>query len=346
MDVVVLAGGTSTERNVSLSTGSKVCQALRKNGHRSVLLDVCEDYNVEELDKESIFAKEVEVDLATISEKPLDKEFLEALKQRREYFGKNVLKLCKLSDIVFIALHGENGENGKLQACFDLHGIKYTGGDYLSCALAMNKAVTRRVLMHAGIKMAKGYTLHKRTQGGLVNRSELGYPAVVKAANGGSSIGVFIVNNDAEYEEAVSSCFDIDDEIVVEEYIKGREFSVGVLGDEALPVIEIAPVTGFYDYKNKYQKGMAVETCPAEIERESAEKMQAVAKEVAAVLGCSVYSRSDFLMDEKGEIYCLESNSLPGMTPTSLVPQEAEALGISYENLCDKIIELSLEKYA
>lgn len=345
MDIVVLAGGTSTERNVSLSTGTKVCQALIGNGHRAVLLDVCEDYYETKIQKEAIFSKAISLDAASISEKPLDKDFLERLKNRREYFGEHVLEVCKLADIVFIALHGENGENGKLQACFDLHKIKYTGGDYLSCAIAMNKLITRRVLIHAGVRMPDGYALYPSSKPGLMRSSKFGYPAVVKAANGGSSIGVFIVKNDEEYENAVRSCFEIDNEIVVEKYIKGREFSVGVLGEQVLPVIEIAPVTGFYDYKNKYQKGMAVETCPADLPKEVSEEMREIAGRVAEVLGSKVYSRSDYLMDEDGVIYCLESNSLPGMTPTSLVPQEAAAVGMSYDALCEKIIELSLQKY-
>lgn len=345
MDIIVLAGGTSTERNVSLSTGTKVCQALNKNGHRAVLIDVCEDYESTVLEKEAVFSQSFDTELAIISEQPIDNGFLENLRKRAEYFGKNVLEVCKLADIVFIALHGENGENGKIQACFDLHKIKYTGGDYLSCAVAMNKLISRRMLINAGIKMAEGYAVYKTSNEELKNNSRIGYPVVVKASSGGSSIGVFIVHNEKEYTDAVKTCFELDEEIVVEKYIKGREFSVAVLGDDVLPVIEIAPLSGFYDYKNKYQKGRAIETCPANLPLEVSDKMRTVAKEVALVLGSKVYSRSDFLMDEKGEIYCLENNSLPGMTPTSLVPQEAAAVGISYEQLCDKIIQLSLQKY-
>lgn len=346
MDIVVIAGGTSTERNVSLSTGTKVCQALLKNGHRAVLIDVCEDYSGTAIEKEAVFSTAKIPDEARISEKPLDKEDLEQLKNKEAYFGKNVLELCKLSDIVFIALHGENGENGKIQACFDLNKIKYTGGDYLSCAVAMNKVVTRRVLLQAEVNMPAGYSLHKNSDSERKAVSEIGYPVVVKAACGGSSIGVFIVENDEQYRKAIEECFEYDTEVVVETYIKGREFSVGVLGDEVLPVIEIAPVSGFYDYKNKYQQGMAVETCPADLPVELSDKMRALAKKVAEVLGSRVYSRIDFLMDENNEMYCLESNSLPGMTPTSLVPQEAAAVGMSYEQLCDRIIQLSLEKYS
>lgn len=344
MDIVVITGGASTEREVSLSTGNRVCKTLNENGHRAVLIDAVADYDIR-LEKEAIFSKGSDSGIATISDKPLDIAFLKKLKSREGYFGKNVLKICKLADIVFIALHGETGENGKLQACFDLHNIKYTGSDYLSCALSMNKIVSRAIFKTNDISITKGYSFNSENKE-LFKASKIGYPCVVKVASGGSSIGVSIVNNDDEFASAVKDGLVLDSEFVVEQFIKGREFAVGVLGEEALPVIEIAPVTGFYDYKNKYQKGMAIETCPADISEELAKKMQDMALRASRALGSRVYSRFDFLIDDKENIYCLENNSLPGMTPTSLVPQEAEAVGMSYYQLIHRIIELSLKKYA
>lgn len=344
MDIVVITGGASTEREVSLSTGNRVCNTLNENGHRAILIDAVADYDVI-LDKEAVFSKEKNSQIATISDKPLDVDFLNQLRNRGEYFGKNVLELCKLADIVFIALHGEVGENGKLQACFDLHNIKYTGSDSLSCALSMNKIVSRTIFNAHNINITNGYSFNKADKE-CFNFSKIGYPCVVKVANGGSSIGVSIVNDDSEFATAVKNGMQIDSEFIVEQYIKGREFAVGVLGGEALPVIEIAPVTGFYDYKNKYQKGMAIETCPAKISDKLSKAMQDMALRASKALNSNVYSRFDFMVDDKENVYCLENNSLPGMTPTSLVPQECEAIGLSYARLVDRIIELSLKKYA
>jgi D-alanine-D-alanine ligase len=167
-----------------------------------------------------------------------------------------------------------------------------------------------------------------------------GKTLVVKPCCGGSSIGVYIVSDEDSFDRAMEDAFKFEDEILVEEYISGREFSVGVLGDTVLPAIEIIPKEGFYDYKNKYQADLTVEVCPAEITKEQADKMQSAAMDAFKTLGLGGYARMDFLLDENDNIYCLEANSLPGMTPTSLLPQEAAAVGISYNELCEKIIAL------
>ena len=171
------------------------------------------------------------------------------------------------------------------------------------------------------------------------------FPVVVKTCCGGSSVGVYIVNDQAEYEQALKDAYSYENEVVVEEYIKGREFSVAVVDGKAYPIIEIAPLQGFYDYKNKYQAGSTIETCPAEISPELTEKMQHYAEQVAQVLGLDTYSRTDFLLDENENIYCLEANTLPGMTPTSLLPQEAQVVGVNFNELCEKLIQISLDKY-
>ena len=171
---------------------------------------------------------------------------------------------------------------------------------------------------------------------------EVSFPCVVKACCGGSSVGVAMANDAEEYEEAKKEAFLYDDEVVVEEYIKGREFSVGVMDGVALPVIEIAPLQGFYDYKNKYQAGSAIETCPAELSAEKTEEMQEYAEKAFKILRLKNYARMDFMMNESGDLFCLEANTLPGMTPTSLLPQEAAAAGISFSELCERIIEAAL----
>lgn len=348
MNVVVLAGGLSTERDVSFKSGDMVAKALRKIGHNVLLLDVFLGYGTCEQNIDDIFdcAEEKSV---VVSEIPGEAPDIEAVKASRadqsdNFFGPNVIAICQKADVVFMALHGENGENGKVQAAFDLFGIKYTGNGYLSSAIAMDKGVTKEFFSAHHIPTPQGFALNiaDRAEG----KEPLRYPCVVKPACGGSSIGVSIVNSREEYEKALDDAFRWEEEVIVEDYIKGREFSVGVLEGKALPVIEIAPIQGFYDYKNKYAAGSAVETCPAELSKELTEQMQSYAKQVVEVLGLETYSRMDFLLNENDEMFCLEANTLPGMTPTSLLPQEAAAVGISYEELCQKIIDISLERFS
>ncbi len=341
MNVVVLAGGISTERDVSLVSGKMIYTALRKNGHNAILLDVYLGTN--ETDIENIFTmdKDWVSEINPVKDANPDIEKIKALRPDgdKQFFGPNVIAICQNADIVFMALHGENGENGKIQACFDLMGITYTGTDYISSAVAMDKALSKDIFAVYGVPTPKGIRLKK----GETESEKVPYPCIVKACKGGSSVGVCIANNDEEYEKAKEEAFRYDDEVVIEQYIKGREFSVGVLQGKALPVIEIAPLQGFYDYKNKYQAGSAVETCPANISKEKTEEMQKAAEMVFKALRLKNYARMDFMMSEQEEIYCLEANTLPGMTPTSLLPQEAAAIGISFEQLCEKLMEFSLE---
>lgn len=341
MNVVVLAGGISTERDVSLVSGKMIYNALKKNGHNVVLLDVYLGTN--ENDIQNIFTMERDwvSCINPIQDENPDIEKVKALRPDgdKQFFGPNVISICQSADIVFMALHGENGENGKIQACFDLMGITYTGTDYISSAVAMDKALSKDIFAVYGVPTPKGIRLKK----GDTETEKVPYPCIVKACKGGSSVGVYIANNDDEYEKAKKEAFRYDDEVVIEQYIKGREFSVGVLQGKALPVIEIAPLTGFYDYKNKYQAGSAVETCPADISKEKMEEMQRAAETVFKALRLKNYARMDFMMSESEEIFCLEANTLPGMTPTSLLPQEAAAVGISFEELCEKLMQYSLE---
>ena len=340
MKVVVLAGGISTERDVSLSSGRMIYQALKKNGHQAVLLDVYLGYTKDDVnvifDKEEDWAGKI----GAISEKNPDIEAVKALRPDgdKNFFGPNVIAICQAADVVFMALHGENGENGKIQACFDLMGIRYTGTDYVSSALSMDKGLAKELFAYHGIPTPKGICLKK----GEKDPKTVPFPCVVKSCCGGSSVGVCIAYNDEEYEEALKEGFRYDDEVVIEQYIKGREFSVGVMDGRALPVIEIAPLTGFYDYKNKYQAGSAVETCPAQISESKTKEMQDIAEQVFGVLRLKNYARMDFMMNEAEEVFCLEANTLPGMTPTSLLPQEALAEGVSFEELCEKIMEAAL----
>ena len=349
MDIVVLAGGLSTERDVSFKTGSMVAAALKENGHRVILLDVFMGYGEQEVDLNGIFdrADEISVKVSDIPEVAPDLAAVKASRKDQSpcFFGPNVIRMCQMADIVFMALHGENGENGKVQAAFDLFGVRYTGSDYLSSAIAMNKGMAKKLFVEAGIPTPMGISMTRETREDDVTKLNLHLPCIVKPCCGGSSIGVTIVRDAVEFKAALDEAFRWENELVIEEFIEGREFSVGVIEGKALPVIEIAPIQGFYDYKNKYKAGSAVETCPAELPEDVSAQMRHYAEEVAKVIGLDTYSRSDFLLDKNNKMYCLEANTLPGMTPTSLLPQEAAVVGVNFNELCEKLIEISMKKY-
>lgn len=337
MKIVVLAGGLSPERDVSLSSGALIANALMDNGNAVCYVDLYKAVDVPPEQFESLFytkedgkvfsytVPKTEPDLAS-----LKAEFGEGEKK----IGRHVLELCAYADVVFVALHGDIGENGQLQATFDNYGIRYTGTGFVGSLLAMDKVLAKKLMSYDGILNAPWTLVRKGEQ-----LPEMSFPCVVKPLNCGSSIGVSIVKSREELESALSYAHQYADDILIETYIPGRELQVGVLKGQALPVIEIIPTGGFYDYQNKYQAGMAKEVCPAEIAQDKTQELQEIALRVHKCLNLGIYSRIDFIMDPEGNIYCLEANTLPGMTPTSLIPQEAQAAGISYHKLCQMIVE-------
>lgn len=345
MRIVVLAGGLSTERDVSISSGSLVADALRKKGHDVVLLDVFTGYEENICDIDALFKNNYSfttnksvgktiADICEVKENRLDKS--------DRFIGTNVIEICGEADITFLALHGGEGENGQLQAALDLLGIKYTGSGYLGSALAMNKGLTKSVFIQNNINTPKG-KLYKSMEDALNWNC---FPCVVKPCSGGSSVGIAKAENPDDYRTAVKEAFEFENEVVVEQFVSGREFSIGILGGKALPPIEIAPKSGMYDYAAKYQAGATIETCPADIDAETDKKLRTAAVEAYNALHLESYARVDFLLDADGLTYCLEANTLPGMTPTSLLPQEAAVEGLEYADLCEKIIEISLQKYS
>lgn len=349
MNIVVLAGGLSTERDVSIKTGSMVEKALKENGHKTILLDVFMGYSDKEEDLTDIFNRGDEIGIK-VKDIPGEAPDLAKVKAQRAdqsdcFFGPNVIRICQMADIVFMALHGENGENGKLQAAFDLLGVRYTGSDYLSSAIAMNKGMAKQFMNANSIPTPQGISMTRETREDDPSKLSIHMPLVIKPCCGGSSIGVTIVRTEEEYKAGLDEAFRFEDELVIEEFVEGREFSIGVIEQKALPIIEIAPIQGFYDYKNKYKAGSAVETCPAELSEEITKKMQGYAEAVAKAIGLDTYSRIDFLLNKDNEIFCLEANTLPGMTPTSLLPQEAKVVGMDFNQLCEKLIAISLAKY-
>lgn len=340
MKIVVLAGGLSPERNVSLSSGSKVCQTLRDCGHEAAFIDM---YLGTDKPLESLFTAPLSPELTKVSRVAPDLEQLKAQRGGDSLFGPGVLELCKMADVVFLALHGACGEDGRVQAALALMGIPFTGSGYLGSAIAMDKDMTKKMVAPAGVLTPKWETVrYEETEiESLVERLEL--PCVVKPVDSGSSIGVFIAHSKEELRDALQAGLTLGAHSVIEQYISGREIQVGILEDQALPSIEIIPKVGFYDYENKYQPGAAEEICPAPIPAEWEKRLREAALTVFHTLNLSVYSRADFIVTEDGTPWFLEINTLPGMTPTSLLPQEAAAVGIDYAALCERIIYASLD---
>ena len=352
MKVVVLCGGLSTERKISLATGTKVCIALRERGHQAVPADLflgLTEYGEEAVADPSILfeklppveavkfdGQEPDLKAVALSRKPAD----------RSLFGPGVLELCKAADIVFMALHGMNGEDGRVQAAFDLMGIPYTGSGHLGSAMAMDKILTKQMVKEQEIKTPE-FTFYRNV--GPEDLQEIfddtPIPCVVKTPTGGSSVGVFIVRDEDALRDALKACLSMGSSVLIEELIEGREFTCGVLRGKALPSVEIRPLVRFYDYTNKYMAGATEEICPGRTTPEVEKRIGDTALAVHTILGLRTYSRSDFIVTDDNEVYFLEVNTLPGMTDTSLVPQEAAAVGISYGELCEMILEDGLRKY-
>lgn len=331
MKIVVLGGGISSERNVAQVTATSVCKALRSLGHKAIYVDIflgLEDYdgNLEDaFDAEDGFIGNV----AIVHEAPDISAVIASRKDKsKSRLGKNVLEICKLADCVFLGLHGKDGEDGKIQAALELLGVPYTGSDCLGSAIAMEKSFAKQVMISAGVP-TPSYTDHA--------------PCVVKEVDGGSSLGTWICHTDDEMNAALSQA---KSKVIIEELISGREFTVPVLDGKALNVIEIISPTGEFDYVAKYQSGSegAAEICPADITEDEKALLQSLALKFHNALGLKVYSRIDFILDRNGKAWCLEANTLPGMTPNSLIPRAAKLEGLDYAHLCEKVVELSLNK--
>lgn len=347
MKIVVLAGGISMERDVSLSSGKGIYHALKENGHQVILLDLFLGLAEVKQPLESLFDADIDwaASISGVAEKAPDLDQVKALRPGYKSLpGPHVLELCGLCDIVFLALHGANGEDGRIQALFDLLGIRYTGTGHTSSALCMDKNITKQLFRGYGIPTPPDILVRKGCSFELPDC--IGFPCMVKTCCGGSSVGVYRAEDVFGLNKALKEAFAYEDTVLIERCIIGREFSVAVVEGKALPIIEIAPLTGFYDYKNKYQAGSTIETCPADLPGNIAARIQKHAREACEAAGIEGYARVDFMLDERsGEDYALEVNTLPGMTPTSLMPQEAAALGYSYNQLCEWILNVSVRKY-
>ncbi len=344
MKVVVLAGGLSDERNVSLSSGTMVTQALRERGHQVALIDLFMGMEGREGTLEEQFEAPIPEDWKRVSRKAPDLSAVRAARQDKSanQFGPGVLELCRMADVVFLGLHGACGEDGRIQATLETLGIPFTGTGFLAAAIAMDKDLTKKIILPTGVPTPawKREEYAREDIPDIVAVTPL--PVVVKPLASGSSVGVSIANTKEELVRALEDCIPLGADVVLEQYVKGREIQVGYLVDRALPSIEIIPKQGFYDYENKYQPGAAEEITPAPIPPAWEKALANATKKVFEAVGMAVYARADFIVTEDGTPWFLEINTLPGMTPTSLVPQEAAAAGISYGELCETIIRESL----
>ena len=336
MNIVVLTGGNSPERAVALSSGRLVCAALRRRGHRVLLLDVWRGMAGEEIgpDPMSLFRCE-----------PSETELPDGVGGVAPV-GENILCLCRLADVVFLALHGGAGENGQVQAMLDCFGIRYTGSGYGGSYLAMNKPLCKAVLRHSGVLTPDWCVITPDeavdTACARVMR-EVGFPCVLKPCDGGSSVGVTMADDAVSLRNALCEASRAGILMMAEQRIAGRELTLAVLGGHVLPPVEIIPRDGFYDYENKYIPGRTEELCPAPVGEKVIAELAAITAEVFGLLGLRAYARADYMLDSEGRLWFLEINTLPGMTPTSLLPQEAQSAGISYDELCDIIVHSAME---
>ena len=343
MNIVVLMGGLSPERDVSLTSGSLIANALIRKGHRVCLLDVYLGTRLSEKGMDECFVT-TEYPLYSVSEEVPDLEAIKAQSGNGDAkIGAFVIPICKYADVVFLALHGDMGENGQLQATLDSFGIRYTGSGYIGSLLAMDKDLAKKMLLGAGVPTPAWVLADLKERIPATVPQSIGYPCVVKPCSGGSSVGVSMVENDAEFVRAMQAAAKYERYVLVEKRIVGRELTVGIVDGEALPAIEIIPKEGFYDYANKYQGGKTVELCPAPIDAQTAQQAAELTIRAFDALRLGGYARLDWMLDTEGGLWCLEANTLPGMTPTSLLPQMAAQAGMDYDSLCERLVNLALK---
>jgi D-alanine-D-alanine ligase len=329
MKITVLMGGASSERNVSIASGLRIVEALRSRGHSVSVVDPAKGVIGE--------SEERELRARAVGTTPPSLEELAKFSQGS--FLPNLLSLpeIKNAEVVFLALHGGQGEDGTLQALLDMGKVRYTGSGHLGSALAMDKELSKILFRAAGVQTADWVMAKPGDE-----ISPIDLPVVVKPSKQGSTVGLTVVKKAAQFKAAVAEAFKYDDEVMIEKFIPGRELTVGVLGDVAFPVGEIKPKHEIYDYECKYTAGMATEEFPAQIPDNIAKKAQDQALAAFRSLKLGGCARIDFRMMENGELYCLEANTLPGMTELSLVPQGAAAMGIKFPELCERIAKLAL----
>ncbi|MBU1319279.1 MAG: D-alanine--D-alanine ligase [candidate division Zixibacteria bacterium] len=341
MKVLVLLGGLSPERDVSLDSGSAVCEALKNSGNDVIAIDTGAGVLIPEAQSKSIKAAVRHEPPAVAALTALDKK--STLRTIRETDLSDI-------DVVFIALHGGSGENGTIQALLDLAGIPYTGSGVLASALAMDKDVSKKIFEREKIPTPDWTIVESIDGGDYVNflkpiADQFGFPVIVKPADGGSTVGLTLVKSADKLSSALQLAGELSRKIMVEKYIAGRELTVGILRGKPLPVAEIIASHELYDYECKYLPGMSQYVVPAEIDSALAGRLQELGVKAFQALECAGYARIDFRVDATGEPYCLEVNTLPGMTSTSLVPKAAKADGISFDKLIEIICNDAIARF-
>lgn len=328
LKIALLVGGSSPEREVSKESSKSIAEAIKALGHQLVLIDP--SYGSNQPKEENDFFAE--------------KDFTEV--KTENYVEAINSAVLDDVDLVFLGLHGKYGEDGTVQSLLELRGLKYTGSKVLSSALAMDKIMTKIMFQHYDVATPNWFMIGKNENDYELIKTKIkkffGYPCVIKPSDQGSTFGLTISRGDSEVEDAVILAKKYAEKVLVEEYIPGRELTVGILGQQALPVLEIKPKHGLYDYECKYTDGMSEYIVPADIPKDVASHLQQQALLAFNSVNCSNYARVDFRLTPDNKNYCLEVNTLPGMTSHSLIPKMAKSVGISFEELVDRIIKYEL----
>lgn len=326
--IALLLGGTSPEKEVSKSSAASVYKALLALGYGVKLINPA--YGINQPSKTEDYFSEKE--FSKIS----NRNFIEAVNS----------SLFDDVELAFLTLHGKWGEDGSIQSLLELRGIKYSGSKALSSAVAMDKAMSKILFKEYGVETPQGFLIEEPSYNikSVFEKieAEFGFPVVVKPNDQGSTVGLTICKDKAKLPDSINTAFEFASNVLIEEYIPGRELTVAILDGEALPPLEIKPRSGFYDYESKYTKGLTEYEVPARVSEEITMKLKKQALQAFKALRCEGYARVDFRLNEQSNIYCLEVNTLPGMTATSLVPKMAKVVGISFEQLVEKIIQLGL----
>jgi D-alanine-D-alanine ligase len=326
MRITVLTGGTSAERDVALASAVQVIAALRSIGHQVAVVDTARGF-VPETDETQMLS-------ASVGAAPPSLTQLEALEHGLLLSGLANLAAVRDAEVLFLALHGGHGEDGTLQTILDMIGVSYTGSGPIGSAMAMDKDIAKRLFHEAGIPTAAWLMAPATVQ---EVETQLGWPVVVKPSKQGSTVGLSVVRSAGKLAAAIEEARRHDDEVMIEAFVPGRELTVGILDGVALAVGEIIPRHEIFDYECKYTPGMSEEIFPADLPAEVAAECGRLGLAAHRALKLGGYSRVDFRLTPSGEAYCLEVNTLPGMTATSLLPQSARAVGIGFPELCDRI---------
>lgn len=340
--VAVLMGGLSSERAVSLSTGRMILESLDKDKYEAVPVDAALFFGSSQ---RKLPGSDIEVAAVAEAEKALAR--VGPLRSISDAVSTSDERV----DVAFIALHGKFGEDGTVQGMLELLGIPYTGSGVLSSALAMDKIMCKRVLRSAGVNVPESIDILSRSDVSKMDLvsmvKPLGYPVMVKPSKQGSTIGMSKVETEGNLQRAVEEAFKYDNQVLIESFVRGTEITVGLLGNtdpQVLPIVEIVPAKGFYDYEAKYTPGATAKIVPARISENAAAEARRLALVSHKALGCRGMSRVDMIVQPDDSVVVLEVNTIPGMTPTSLLPTAAKAAGIEFPELLDRLIQLALEE--